>query len=270
MIISSRKVVRITAAVLVATLCGACGTGRRDAVAEPPQEATPSASAAPQHENRASTPDGSVVLPWVAAVVARDDTSITVATGIDSANCGEPTRSPEATITHQDETQVVISVTTSTVRAEEEACATTGDAAPAFVSLQKPLGDRVLRDATTTRPHPTYFQRDVPDVLADKRWDPSGGHLRPDERWFQSFRDPGGTTLLLDAQPTTRVHRPATVATVPIRSQQGIITTYGAPGSWTVWWELGQVTYSLSLVPPDSHGFTLKQFKQQLAGLSWS
>ncbi|MEV4659055.1 hypothetical protein [Micromonospora sp. NPDC049301] len=210
------------------------------------------------------------MLPWVAAIVARDDTSITVATGIDSAICGEPTRSPEATITHQDETQVVISVTTRIVRAEEDECAITGDAAPAFVSLQEPLGDRVLRDAAATLPHPTYYERDVPDLLADKRWDPSGGHVRPDERWFQSFRDPGGTMLLLDAQPTTRAQRSAAIATFPIRSQQGIITRYGAAGSWTVWWEVGRVAYSLSLIPPESHGFTLKQFKQQLAGLTWS
>ncbi|MFG1893316.1 hypothetical protein ACGFIP_04860 [Micromonospora zamorensis] len=179
------------------------------------------------------------MLPWVAAIVARDDTSITVATGIDSAICGEPTRSPEATITHQDETQVVISVTTRIVRAEEDECAITGDAAPAFVSLQEPLGHRVLRDAAAL-PHPNYYERDVPDLLADKRWDPSGGHLRTDERWFQSFRDPRGTMLLLDAQPTTRAHRSATIATFPIRSQQGIITRYGAAGSWTVWWEVGR------------------------------
>ncbi|MGI5525357.1 hypothetical protein ACQEUX_31065 [Micromonospora sp. CA-259024] len=210
------------------------------------------------------------MLPWVAAIVARDDTSITVATGTDSAVCGEPTRRPEATITHQDDTQVVISVTTSIVRAEEELCARTRDGAPAFVSLQEPLGDRVLRDAATTRPHPTYYERDVPDLLADKRWDPSGGHLSPDERWFQSFRDPGGTMLLLNAQPTTKAHQSATIATVPIHSRQGIITSDGAASSWTVWWEVEQVTYSLSLIPPESHRFTLKQFKQQLAGFTWS
>ncbi|WP_200216886.1 hypothetical protein [Micromonospora coerulea] len=285
MIIHSREVARIAAAALVAMLCGACGTGQREA-AKPPQEATSAAPAAPQHESRSPTPDGPAVLPWVSAVVARDDTSITVATGIASVVCGEPTR-PKATITYQDDTQVVISVTSSILRAEKELCATDGNAAPAFVSLQKPLGDRVLRDAATTRLHPTYFERDLPDLLADKRWDPSGRDLGPGESrarpgavvatgpppggWVQSFRDPDGAVLSLDARPTARVHRPTTIGTVPIGSRRGIITTYGGPGfPWAVWWEAGQVTYSLTLTPPVGRDLPLKQFKQQLARFKWS
>ncbi|MFG1840298.1 hypothetical protein ACGFH8_17840 [Micromonospora sp. NPDC049175] len=211
------------------------------------------------------------MLPWVAAIVARDDTSITVATTLDSASCGEPELRPEATITRQDDTEVVISVTTSIARAEEETCAATGDDAPAFVSLREPLGDRVLRDAATPRPHPTYHERDLPDLRADKRWDPAGGHLTSrDARWSQRYSNAGGTTLVVTAQPTPGAHRSPTVATVPVRSGQGTITSNGATGSWTVWWEVGQVTYSLSLEPPEGHGLTLKQFKQQLAGFRWS
>ncbi|MEV7332091.1 hypothetical protein [Micromonospora sp. NPDC093244] len=272
MLNSSRKVVRITAAVLVTLLCGACGTGRRDAAAEPPQEATSPASA-PQSGTRGSTRGGPVALPWVAAIVARNDTSITVATSMERVICdGEPELRPQATITHQDGTQVVISVATSTERADEEGgCAVTGDAARAFVSLQEPLGDRVLRDATTPQPHPTYYERDVPDVLADKRWSPAGGHLTVrDAGWSQRYNGPGGTMLVLNAQPTTSAQRSATIATVPVRSGQGVITSYGTTGSWTVWWEVGQATYSLSLEPPEGHGLTLKQFKRQFAGFTWS
>ncbi|MGC4814802.1 hypothetical protein ACLQ29_30090 [Micromonospora sp. DT228] len=211
------------------------------------------------------------MLQWVAVIVARDDTSITVATTLDSASCGEPELRPEATITHQDDTEVVISVTMSIARAEEEACAATGDAARVFVSLQEPLGDKVLRDAATPRPHPTYYERDLPDLLADKRWDPTGGHLTSrDARWSQRYSKAGGTMLVVNALPTTSAHRPATIATVPVRSGKGIITGNGAAGSWTVWWEVGQVTYSLSLEPPAGHGLTLKQFKQQLASFRWS
>ncbi|MFJ6167868.1 hypothetical protein ACIQH6_22290 [Micromonospora orduensis] len=191
---------------------------------------------------------------------------------MDRAICdGEPELLPQATVTHQDGTQVVISVTMSTVRTDEKECPVTGDAARAFVSLQQPLGDRVLRDATTRQPHPTYHERDVPDVLADRRWDPSGGHLTSrDARWSQRYSGPGGAMLVINAEPTTSAHRSATIATVPVRSGRGIITRYGTTGSWTVWWEVGQVTYSLSLEPPEGHGSTLQQFKQQFAGFTWS
>ncbi|MFE9654745.1 hypothetical protein [Micromonospora sp. NPDC006431] len=37
-----------------------------------------------------------------------------------------------------------------------------------------------------------------------------------------------------------------------------------------MWWEVGEVTYSLRLEPAEGGTFTLKQFKQEIASLRWS
>lgn len=38
---------------------------------------------------------------------------------------------------------------------------------------------------------------------------------------------------------------------------------------WTVCWEVGEVAYGLTLRPSESGEFTLDQFKQELALLTW-
>lgn len=52
----------------------------------------------------------------------------------------------------------------------------------------------------------------------------------------------------------------------------GVPAAHVLGGELTDLWagEVGQVTYSMSLEPPEGHSFTLKQFKQQLAGFTWS
>jgi hypothetical protein len=206
-------------------------------------------------------------LPWVSAVVAHDDTSITVATGIDRAGCKELSH-PQATVRHQDDNQVVISVTASVVHADD--CSAAGRAVFASVSLQRPLGDRVLRDAATSRQHPTYFRSNVPDPPPNSQWG-SVGHLWTDDSWYQSFQDgPGGAEAHLQALPTAKAHpRPATIAAIPIGSRQGTITT-NAASQWVLWWEVKQVTYSLTLTPPAGRHLTLDEFKQQIARFKWS
>ncbi|MGC1214469.1 MAG: hypothetical protein WA890_24810 [Micromonospora sp.] len=224
------------------------------------------AAARPQQEGQGLPAATTAELPWASAMVARNGTSITVFTGTDPADCKELLQ-PQATVTDQDDAKVVISVSARVVEAAD--CSATSTAAPVVVSLQEPLGDRVLRDAAADLPRPTYFQRDLPDLRSDTRWDPFTSHWMPgDESWHQGFNGPEGVVLLLSAQPTTGARRTDTVATIPIGSRRGTIT--GTPhGTWTLWWEAGDATYSMRLTPAEGRSLPLRQFKQEIVNLTW-
>ncbi|MEU3455987.1 hypothetical protein ABZ671_20685 [Micromonospora sp. NPDC006766] len=215
----------------------------------------------------AAPPDAPATLPWVSAMVARNGTDITVYSGPGDARCKELWQ-PRATITEQDAGRVVIAVQARIVDATD--CAASGRAVPVAAPPQpQPHDGRPIRDAATGSTPPIYFERDLPDLGSDKRWSPFSSHwMSTEQSWHQGYNGPGGSVLLLSAQPTAGVVLPAAVTTSPIGSRQGTIT--GAAGkSWTVWWEVGEVTYSLRLEPPEGGTFTLKQFKQEIARLRW-
>ena len=199
-------------------------------------------------------------------MVARNGTDITVYSGTGDVQCKELWQ-PTAMVTEQG-AQISIAVKARIIDAVD--CSSSGTAVPLVVSLRKPLGDRVLRDAATADSPPTYFERDLPDLRSDKRWSPFSSHwMSTDESWHQGYNGPGGSTLLVSAQPTAAVGLPAAVANLPIGSHRGTITG-GEGRSWKVWWEVGEVTYSLRLEPTEGGAFTLKQFKQELARLTWT
>ncbi|MEU4367590.1 hypothetical protein [Micromonospora chersina] len=205
-------------------------------------------------------------LAWASALVARDGTSVTVYAGT-SAECAELVQ-PQAAVAQQDGTRVVIAVKARTGRATD--CTTSGAVTPLVVALPEPLGGRVLRDAASDSPPPTYFERDLPGLTGDERWSPHPGQwASTDDGWFQGYNGPGGSHLLAAARPTAGASRPATVGTLTIGGRKGVITG-GAEGSWTLWWAAGEVTYSLRLTPAEGSTFSLKQFKREMARLNWS
>lgn len=79
---------------------------------------------------------------------------------------------------------------------------------------------------------------------------------------------PRRSTLRLQAQPTDSVRQRDPVGTVDLGPYEGTITRSNA-GLWTVWWQAGDATYSLRLVPAEGKSLTLTGFKQKLARL-WS
>lgn len=251
-----RRITNVAVAVVVApAFIGGLWFSRRA-----PEQAVPRPPAAPP-----TSPDGAATLPWLSAMVASNGTDITVYTGSD-VQCKE-LRQPRATITEQHD-QVVIAVQARIIDAGD--CSTSGTAVPLAASLKEPLGDRTLRDAATASTPPTYFERDLPDLRSDKRWSPFSSHwMSTDDIWYQGYNGPEGSVLDIRAQRTAGVSRPAAVATLPIGSRRGTITG-NEGGSWTVWWEAGEVTYSLRLTPSEGGTFTLKQFKQELARVAWS
>lgn len=246
-------VVTLTATVALA-LTGGCT--RSDRMTDPAVPQSPATSVS----------DGAAVLPWASAMVARNGTDITVYSGPGDAPCKELWQ-PQATVTERDETHVVVAVSARIVNATD--CSAAGSALPLVVSLEKPLGHQVLRDAATAKTPPTYFERDLPDLSSDKRWSPhSTGWMSTVTSWHQGYNGPSGSALVLSAQPTADVSFPDPVTTVSIGSRRGTVTGV-AERYWVVWWEVGAVTYSLRLSPAEVGRFTLTQFKQELARLSW-
>jgi hypothetical protein len=209
------------------------------------------------------TEDGMVVLPWLSAMVARDDTTVTVYTGAE--RCKQLAR-PQATVTAQDGSRVSIEVTARIIDAFN--CGASGNAVPLTVTLAAPLGERMLVDAVTAQPHPVYFERHLPDLDSGNRWSAVGGSWPSDHQgWVGSYGGPEGSSLAMFANPTTSVGQREVVDTVTLGPYQGTITRGGV---WRVWWEVGEVTYSLWLAPREGVSFTLDQFKQEIGLLEWS
>ncbi|MFG3688676.1 hypothetical protein [Micromonospora sp. NPDC047740] len=254
-----RRRVTVVAVAVTVTLALTSGCSLHRPAADQAAPRTSTAAAAP--------PDAPATLPWVSAMVARNGTDITVYSGPGDVRCKELWQ-PQATITEQKDAQVIISVNARVIDAVD--CAVSGGAVPIVVSLPKPLGGRVLRDAATGLTPPIYLERDLPDLRSDKRWRPFSSHwMSTDEGWHQGYNGAGGSVLLVTAQRTAGVDLPDRVGTLSIGSRHGTVT--GDPRrSWTMWWEVGTVTYSLRLEPAEGGTFTLKQFKQEIASLRWS
>jgi len=260
-----RMIGAVTAAAVVVVLAGGYSVGQR-LLAEPmPQMpigpvGSPAVSPAGSPSAAASTGSSVPALSWVSAMVARDDTTITVYTGV--KRCKELDR-PRARVTAQDAAQVTIEVTGRVVPAED--CTTSGMDVPLVVKLAEPLGERKLIEAVSLRSHPTYFARYLPDLESTGRWSPFSGNWQYDDTtWYGGFNGPNGSELNEEAQPSESVRRGAPVATVKFGQYEGVITGSDTT-MWTVWWQAGETTYSLQLVPGEGKSFTLTEFKQELA-----
>ncbi|MET7668905.1 hypothetical protein [Micromonospora luteifusca] len=210
-------------------------------------------------------PPAEPAMSWNAAMVGRDDRTITVYATPGDTTCKELLQ-PQATITEQTDAQVVVAVNGRVVTATD--CATSGLRVPLVVSLQKPLGTRVLRDAASALSPPTFSERELPDLASDKRWSPYSSHCN--EGFCQGYNGPNGSTLLALAGRTVGGgDGRAPAGTMSIGSHRGTIT--GSPGaSWQVRWEVGDLAYSLQLTPSEGAKFSLTQFRTELASLKWS
>ncbi|MET8229941.1 hypothetical protein ABZS77_04590 [Micromonospora sp. NPDC005298] len=249
---------RIGAAAAAVALVVALGVGIHLSRRAPDQvqpRATATTTAAPQV----------AAVGWNAAVVARDGTTITVYATPGDTPCGELAQ-PQATITGQTDTEVVVAVSGRVVTAVD--CATSGRRVPLVVSLPTPLGERVLRDAASNRPPPTFADRDLPDLASDPRWSPHPSQC--DEGLCQGYNGPDGLALSTSASSRTAEGGggPPAVATVPVGSRRGTITG-SADSSWQVRWEVGDLAYSLRLIPGEGAVLSLKEFRAVLASLRW-
>lgn len=244
----------VTAAAVAAVLAGGYSVSSLVLAGPAPKApivpaASPTAAAAP-------------AMPWVSAMVARDDATVTVYAGVE--RCEKLDR-PRARITAQDAARVTVEVTGRVVPGGD--CSVGPIAVPVVVRLPGPLGARELVDAAGQRSQPTYFERYLPDLRSDGRWSPIGGIWQSDDRnWYRGYNGPGGATLRLQAQPTDSVRQRDPVSTVDLGPYEGTITGKSA-GMWTVWWRAGEATYSLRLLPAEGESLTLTEFKRELARL---
>lgn len=205
---------------------------------------------------------GRVPVTWVSAMVARDGATVTVYSG--AGWCREITDVVAAVVV-DGETRVEIAVTARIVEVD---CSIDGAAVPVSVTLATPLDGRELVDAAAGQPRPTYLERHLPDVGVDGRWSPVGGgswsqHL---ESWHDSYNGPNGSLIRLSAQPIGSPRPGRRAGTISLGPYRGTIV---GSSSWTVYWEVDEVTYGLTLEPSESGEVTLDQFKRELALLTW-
>jgi hypothetical protein len=253
-----RTLAVVTATAVVAVVAGGFSVGQRlQAAPAPKPAASPTAAAAP-------------ALPWLGAMVARDDRTITVYAR--APRCEELSE-PRARLTEQGADRVSIEVTARVVPAGD--CTTSGDAVPISVTLDRPLGYRRVLDAVRGPTRPLYTERSLPDLRSDGRWSAvdSPQWQSDDPGWYQSYNGPDGSVLVLRAGSAGTETWNRTAGDVDFGPYKDATVTGNDAGMYAVWWydrRSGGGAYSLQIIPGEGRSITLAQFKQELNGLKWS
>jgi hypothetical protein len=209
----------------------------------------------------------STTLPWGAAMVSRDDRTITVHTGAGDMRSCQQLDSPRAEVTVQDAGQVVIAVRARVVPATDCSLAD-NDSVKLTVTLPAALGTRTLRDAAGGAPA-VYHERYLPQLPADWFPIPYVSWESPSQSWLNGYNGPQGTGIHFTASPGSTVGSADSAHTVRLGTRQGVITG-GEQGLWDVTWLADGSTYELGFEPAEGGSMTLDGFKQLLATLTWS
>lgn len=247
-------------AVLVVMVLGGLGIAR--VVAGGPAAQLPGSSIVVPG---APTPPEGAALPWLSAMVARDDRTITVYPAVD--RCRNVVQ-PQAELTTQDSGQVTIRVLGRVVEAD---CESSGMDVPVTVVLPDGLGTRAVRDAAVGASRPVFYERYLPQLPAPL-WKPvpHTGWQAAVPEWHGSFNGPNGGGIELAAW----VGKPPfdmgpVLTTVRLGTRQGTVTGDGR-GTWRVSWQVKDATYDLQYLPGEGGTMNQTQFTQLLTTLSWS
>jgi hypothetical protein len=257
-------------AVLVVAVLGALGIARAMAggpglgqlPAGPAAPWTPSPVAPSVAGSEALAPTDPTALPWLSAMVSRDDRTVTVHTG--AGSCKQLV-SPRADATVQEAGQVVIAVHANVIDSAD--CTANTDSLQLAVTLSADLGTRTVRDAATGAGRTVFRERDLPQLPA-AQWSPVPVVSWPSNNpgWVSSYNGPHGGEIELTASPGTGPADPGGAATtVRLGTRQGLVT-----GTDKVTWQADWSTYTLEYIPGEGGSMTLDNFKQLLAALTWS
>ena len=259
-------------AVLVAVVLGGFGIARAVAVGpvtRPP--AGPGASPTPSSvaSSLATLPADATALPWGAAMVSRDDRTVTVHTGAGDQRDCKRLDSPRADVTVQDAGQVVIAVHARMVAATD--CSNVENySVKLTVTLPAVLGTRTVRDAATGAAAPVYYERYLPQLPAGWSRVPFEDWESPSAYWFLGYNGPHGTGVRLMATPGNTVGSAADSAhKVRLGTRPGVISG-GSGGLWAVSWQADGSTYKLDFEPAEGGSMSLYEFTQLLATMTWS
>lgn len=265
-----RRIRAVSTAAVALVLAGGYPVGQR-MLAEPEPEPEPRVDAAAASAR---------ALPWIAAMVARDDVTVTVFAGVEG--CEQLKLAGARVRLAADAARVTIEVTGRTVvprgafenREAAANCIRSGRDVTLVVKLPEPLNGRQLVDAVGQRPRLVYFERHLPDLLSDGRWSPrfEAHWLADTVSWYRSYSGPEGSLLSLRIQPATSVKRFHPVSTVRFGPHEGRIAGKAELRTWTVLWRDRDVAYSLALLAMPKKGetvgsFTLAEFTDELARL---
>jgi len=213
---------------------------------------------------RGTTPSTTVDLrmqvAWESALLARDGRTVTIYAG-PRGECQELIDGT-AVITRQDGGQVTIAVRAWIVPTND--C---GLVVPLQVRLERPLGDRDVRDAATGEARPTYRESHLPDLRNDARWSPfSVGWTAPDDGWRAAYNGPNGSILSIEGEPGSTAGGDRSNA-ITLGSRQG--TLLDRRSTWAVRWSVGDVTYELSVQPSEGETLTRQEFVAEVSRLAW-
>ena len=254
-------------AVLVVVVLGGLGIAR--AVAVGPVTRPPAGpSALPAAPSLTPVPADPTSLPWGAAMVSRDDRTVTVHTGAGMHNC-KRLESPRADVTVQDAGQVVIAVGAG-VAASADCDDAGNDSVKLTVTLPAALGARTVLDALTGVARPVYRERYLPQLPAGWSPVPYVAWESTSVNWLSGYNGPNGTSIQFTASPGSTVGSASDSAHKPrLGTRQGVITG-GDRGIWDVTWAADGSTYKLEFVPTEGGTMSLDEFRHLLTTLTWS
>jgi hypothetical protein len=262
-------------AVLVVAVLGGLGIARAVAVgpdtglpAGPGATGAPSSVASSVAASGAAArdplPAGATAVPWAAALVLRDDRTITVHSGA-GGNCKQLV-SPRAEVTVQNAVQVVIAVHALVVAAADCSVAA-NNSVQLTVTLPADLGTRTVWDPASGFARTVYHERYLPQLPADQ-WSPVGATSWPSnvDSWYRTYDGPDGGEIVLTGSSQSPGGSSNAVA---IGSRLGLIGGSDKT-TWWVTWQVDGLSYSLRYVPAEGGSMTLDEFKRLLTTLAWS
>jgi hypothetical protein len=261
-------------AVLVVVVLGGFGIARAVAVGpvtHPPAGpgASPTPSPIASAASLAPVPADATALPWSAAMVSRDEQTITVHSGAGDLRGCKRLDSPRAEVTVQDAGQVVIAVRARVVAAADCTDAT-NDSVNLTVTLPATLGTRAVRDAATGAAGTVFRERDLPQLPVGWSPVPQVSWGSGSAYWFDGYNGPNGTGIRLSATPGNTVGSATDSAhKVRLGTRQGVISG-GDGGLWAVAWQADGSTYKLDFEPVEGGSMSLYEFTQLLGRMTWS
>ena len=197
-------------------------------------------------------------MPWRAARVDRAGTTLTVFVNPPKPGC-QTYPSPHASV--QESSDVVIVTVTAT--AAPAACERT--VVTQFkVTLSQPLGGRLLRNGRDGVIARAFFDANLPVIPAAWHEVPTDYISVDQSSWSIGFTRSGGPDLYFRAE----AFRMADPGTVPLGSHKGVVYPV-RQDSYGVRWQVGDLMYSMELMPSEGKTCTQAELEHVISQLTW-
>ncbi|WP_117213367.1 hypothetical protein [Allorhizocola rhizosphaerae] len=210
---------------------------------------------------------------WSHAQVAEDGTTLTIYIIQPPGRC-MTLWGPHATSVESDQA-VTVSVTGDVAPGN---CGNPGGEGVVTVQLERPLGGRILRDATNGLDRVAFSEVHLPVIPAGGDWSrvdrrsPVGLRAPDADPWWTGghYTKPGGPDIKLYAyEKATGPPTLPAIGRMRLGTREWPLRPALNTDTFELFWDDGLVTYCVTLVPSESGRVTEAQFRDVVGGFAW-